>query len=68
MSTIDADMRRTRLSRAVQSVDAAIAELGPRTNITGLERLREDLRAAIRACEDGFPAHLTRSGQALTRV
>lgn len=39
--------RRSQLVRALRSVDAAIEKLAERGEVTGLHRLREDLRAAL---------------------
>jgi hypothetical protein len=40
--------RRSQLVRALRSVDTAIERLAERGEVTGLHRLREDLRAALR--------------------
>lgn len=47
--------RRPQLLRALRSVDTAIEKLAARGEVTGLHRLREDLRAALRL-HDGRPA------------
>jgi hypothetical protein len=46
--------RRSQLVRALRSVDAAIEKLAERGEVTGLHRLRDDLRAALRL-HDGRP-------------
>jgi hypothetical protein len=40
-----------RLERALQSCDAALTELRARGDVTGLERLRDDLRTALLLAE-----------------
>jgi hypothetical protein len=51
--------RRLRLARAIRSVDEAIAQLEPRANISGLERLRGDLVAALsRDTRNGAGPHV----------
>jgi hypothetical protein len=46
--------RRSQLVRALRSVETAIEKLAERGEVTGLHRLREDLRAALRR-HDGRP-------------
>jgi hypothetical protein len=46
--------RRSQLVRALRSVDQAIDKVGERGEVTGLQRLREDLCAALRL-HDGYP-------------
>jgi hypothetical protein len=46
--------RRSQLIGALRSVDTAIEKLAERGEVTGLHRLREDLRAALRL-QDGRP-------------
>jgi hypothetical protein len=46
---------RLQLLRALRSVDTAIEKVTERGEVTGLHRLREDLRAALRL-HDGRPA------------
>jgi len=40
--------RRSQITRALSSVDTAIEKLAERGEVTGLHRLREDLRATLR--------------------
>jgi hypothetical protein len=40
--------RRSQLERALRSVEAAIEKLAERGEVTGLHRLRDDIRAALR--------------------
>jgi hypothetical protein len=42
--------RRAQLARALRSVDTALERLEERGEVTGLDRLREDLRSALRHC------------------
>jgi hypothetical protein len=44
---IEIDVQRSRLLRALASVEDAMAKLELRGDITGLERLRDDLRSAL---------------------
>jgi hypothetical protein len=46
MSMVSAP-RRSQLVRALRSVEDALVQAEPRANITGLERLRVDLREAL---------------------
>ena len=46
--------RRSQLVRALSSVDQAIERFDERGEVTGLQRLREDLCAALRS-HDGYP-------------
>ena len=46
--------RRSQLVRALRSVDQAIEKVGERGEVTGLQRLREDICAALRL-HDGYP-------------
>jgi hypothetical protein len=46
--------RRSQLVRALRSVDQAIEKVDECGEVTGLQRLREDLRAALRL-HDGYP-------------
>jgi hypothetical protein len=43
--------RRSRLEHALRSCDAALAQLRARGDVMGLQRLRDDLREALRAAE-----------------
>ncbi|HEY3205396.1 MAG TPA: hypothetical protein VGJ58_00460 [Gaiellaceae bacterium] len=45
---IETDARRLRLERALRRIDEAIEQLDLGADATALERLREDLRAALR--------------------
>ena len=47
--------RRSQLERALRSVETAIEKLAERGEVTGLHRLREDIRGALRL-HDGRPA------------
>ena len=47
----EAEARRLRLARALESIDSAIARLDLRAEITGLERLRSDIAAALRLAD-----------------
>ena len=51
---LETTSRRSQLVRALRSVDQAIDKVGERDEVTGLNRLREDLRAALRL-HDGYP-------------
>jgi hypothetical protein len=46
--------RRSQLVQALRSVDTAIEKVDERGEVTGLQRLREDLRSALRL-HDGYP-------------
>jgi hypothetical protein len=48
MRDIETDARRLRLERALRRIDEAIEQLDLGADATALERLREDLRAALR--------------------
>jgi hypothetical protein len=48
MREIEIDARRLRLERALRRIDEAIEQLDLGADATALERLREDLRAALR--------------------
>jgi hypothetical protein len=49
---VDVETRRVRLIRTLESIDEAISRLGPRAEISGLERLRADVAAALRLAYD----------------
>jgi hypothetical protein len=46
-----------RLVGALRRVEAALQESESRSSISGLERLREDLRAELRSLEEGLPGN-----------
>ena len=52
---LESARRRSQLVRALGSVEAAIERLAEGGEVTGLHRLREDLRAALRL-HDGCSA------------
>lgn len=51
---IDAEAKRVRLLHALDSIDGAIAHVEPGKEITGLERLRADVLAALGLISDTF--------------
>jgi hypothetical protein len=51
IGTSEAAARHLRLARALESIDAAIARLDLRADISGLERLRADIAAALRLAD-----------------
>jgi hypothetical protein len=58
-ASVDVEARRVRLIRTLESIDEAISRLGPRVEISGLERLRADVASALRLA-DG--AHVDPAG------
>ncbi|MFL5979012.1 MAG: hypothetical protein ACJ76O_10375 [Gaiellaceae bacterium] len=47
---LEAAPRRAQLARALRSIDTALERLEERGEVTGLDRLREDLCSALRQC------------------
>ena len=50
---IDLEVNRSRLERALCSCEEALAELERRGDVSGLQRLRDDLRSALSLVEEG---------------
>lgn len=50
---VETAARRSQLVRALRSVDEAIEKLDERGEVIGLDRLREDLRSALRLTDQG---------------
>jgi hypothetical protein len=51
--TIDLEVNRSRLERALCSCELALAELERRGDVDGLQRLRDDLRSALLLAKEG---------------
>lgn len=60
--TIELEVNRSRLERALGSCELALAELRQRGDVTGLQRLRDDLRSALRLVQEGTNGDVTGSG------